>query len=246
MAVTSNLTSTLEFTRPGRADIPALDGGSVPLLLVLNRKARRYILRVTADGVARVTVPRGGSISGAKSFAEKHIGWLQQQRQRVAACPPSNRAWQLGTPILFRGELTPIEPVDSACPAVRVGSCLLPVQSLAGDLRPEIEHGLRRIATPELIERTTALAAAGQFPVRRISVRNQRSRWGSCSRRGTISLNWRLVQAPLQVRDYLIFHELAHLKHMNHSARFWAEVERLCPDYRVSEAWLKHHSRQLL
>jgi len=81
--------------------------------------------------------------------------------------------------------------------------------------------------------------------VRRITVRNQRSRWGSCSRRGTISLNWRLVQTPVFVRDYLVLHELAHLKEMNHSRRFWDEVARLCPGFREAERWLKQHSRLL-
>jgi predicted metal-dependent hydrolase len=75
--------------------------------------------------------------------------------------------------------------------------------------------------------------------VKRVTVRAQRTRWGSCSRRGTVSLNWRLVQTPDFVRDYIILHELAHLRHMNHSARFWREVERLCPEYRTAEHWLK-------
>jgi predicted metal-dependent hydrolase len=79
-----------------------------------------------------------------------------------------------------------------------------------------------------------------------VTVRNQRSRWGSCSRRGTISLNWRLVQTPLFVRDYLVLHELAHLKEMNHSRRFWSEVARLCPDFPEAERWLKQHSRLLM
>jgi predicted metal-dependent hydrolase len=89
------------------------------------------------------------------------------------------------------------------------------------------------------------LAAPHALPVRRVTVRNQRSRWGSCSRRGTISLNWRLVQAPPFVRDYLIFHELAHLREMNHSTRFWQTVAGLCPDYQLAERWLKSHGRQL-
>jgi predicted metal-dependent hydrolase len=79
-------------------------------------------------------------------------------------------------------------------------------------------------------------------PLRRVVIRNQRSRWGSCSRRGTISLNWRLVQTPVFVRDYIILHELAHLKVMNHSKRFWKEVARLCPEYREAETWLKRNS----
>ena len=74
-----------------------------------------------------------------------------------------------------------------------------------------------------------------------MTVRNQRSRWGSCSRRGTISLNWRLVQTPDLVRDYIIHHELMHLREMNHSARFWARVEEVCPGWREAERWLKRN-----
>jgi predicted metal-dependent hydrolase len=81
--------------------------------------------------------------------------------------------------------------------------------------------------------------------VRRVTVRSQRTRWGSCSRRGTISLNWRLIQTPAFVQDYIHLHELAHLIEMNHSEKFWRQVERLCPDYLAAERWLKQH-RNLL
>jgi len=73
-------------------------------------------------------------------------------------------------------------------------------------------------------------------------VRSQKSRWGSCSRRGTISLNWRLIQTPDFVRDYIILHELAHLREMNHSPRFWRAVIEFCPGYRDAERWLRAHS----
>ena len=82
-------------------------------------------------------------------------------------------------------------------------------------------------------------AGRHNLQVNRVSVRNQRTRWGSCSRRGQISLNWRLVQTPVSVRDYIVLHELAHLKEMNHSRRFWAEVARLCPEFAQAERWLK-------
>ncbi len=78
--------------------------------------------------------------------------------------------------------------------------------------------------------------------IKQVTVRNQpRSRWGSCSSTGTISLNWRLVQTPDAVRDYIIHHELMHLREMNHSARFWARVEEVCPAWRDAERWLKRN-----
>jgi len=81
--------------------------------------------------------------------------------------------------------------------------------------------------------------------VRQIVVRNQRSRWGSCSASGTISLNWRLIQTPDSVRDYIIHHELVHLQEMNHSPRFWTRVEQSYPAWRDAERWLKQNGSLL-
>jgi predicted metal-dependent hydrolase len=82
--------------------------------------------------------------------------------------------------------------------------------------------------------------------VRGVSVRNQRSRWGACSPSGMITLNWRLIQMPLSVADYVILHELTHLDHPNHSRRFWRAVAASCPWWRQAEAWLRRHGKELL
>ena len=87
----------------------------------------------------------------------------------------------------------------------------------------------------------SALAAETGADVKHVTVRNQRSRWGSCSANGTISLNWRLVQTPDFVRDYIIYHELMHLREMNHSARFWARVAEVCPGWQDAERWIKRN-----
>jgi hypothetical protein len=111
----------------------------------------------------------------------------------------------------------------------------------AGDLRAPVERHLCRMAGPELVTRTLELAAAHQLTVTQVRVRHMRSRWGSCSSRRAISLNWRLIQTPESVRDYIILHELMHLREMNHSRRFWKHVARVCPNYAEAEAWLKRH-----
>jgi len=216
------------------------------LCFVRNRRARRYILRLRPDGAARVTVPRGGSLAEARRFAERNSAWLERQLLRQALQPARPAAWSLGTEICFRGERVRLEPGENGqIGLIRFGSEAVTVTGAFDDLRPAIERHLRKLAAAELPARVFELAAAHQLPVRRVTVRNQRSRWGSCSRRGTISLNWRLVQTPLWVRDYLILHELGHLKEMNHSHRFWHEVERLCPAFRDAERWLKQHSSLL-
>jgi len=152
----------------------------------------------------------------------------------------------IGTEILFRGDRVRLEAgAEAQGGLVRFGGEAVRVPDTAADLRPAVERHLRRLAERELPARVLELAALHTFPVQRVMVRNQRSRWGSCSRRGTISLNWRLVQTPPAVRDYLVLHELAHLKEMNHSRRFWNEVARLCPGFREAEHWLKEHASLL-
>ena len=210
---------------------------SIPLLFVQNHRARRYLLRLRSDGVARVTVPKRGSISTAREFVGKNIGWLERQIQRLEAQPKSLNEWRLGTEIYFRGEQVKIE-VETAN-QIRFGSELLNLRDVSVDLRPAIQKHLRKLAQKELPVRVMELAALHGIQISRVSVRNQKSRWGSCSRKGTISLNWRLIQTPDYVRDYIILHELAHRRQMNHSDKFWQEVERLCPDYLRAERWLK-------
>ena len=98
---------------------------------------------------------------------------------------------------------------------------------------------------PSLHERARAWAGEMQVQYRRLSVRDQRTRWGSCSVNGGLNFSWRLVMAPLPVLDYVVIHELMHLREMNHSQRFWDGVATFCPEYRQHRAWLKENGGRL-
>jgi predicted metal-dependent hydrolase len=237
--------SWFNFLIPSRGEHLDVGGKRVPLLLVRNVRARRYVLRLRPDGTARVTIPRGGSVTEARRFAERNLGWLEVQLKRPPVHQPIAKEWRLSSDVLFRGELVRLEAEANSDKAIRLGSEKLTASNLAADLRPSVEGHLRRLADQELPSRVTEFAAIHQLSGRRVTVRDQRTRWGSCSRRGTISLNWRLIQAPPFVRDYIILHELMHLREMNHSPRFWRQVESVCPDYRTAEQWLKQHSTML-
>jgi len=223
----------------------ALQVGSraVPLLMVHHPRARRYLLRLRSDGTVRVTIPRRGTISAAKDFAARNVGWLEQQFQRLSTRAKTPAIWNPGTEILFRGELVRI--VSDADGSIRFGAERIKVSDASAGLRPFIQKHLHQLAAQELPPRVLELAALHEVTVSRISVRNQKSRWGSCSRRGTISLNWRLIQSPGFVRDYIILHELAHRRQMNHSEKFWQEVARLCPDYQKARLWVKQNAELL-
>ena len=239
------LNGLFTFKKPDGPKVETLQVGdrSVPLVFVQHPRAKRYLLRLRPDGVARVTVPRRGTIGAATDFARRNINWLDQQLQRLATQPKTPSGWSVGTEILFRGEPVRIE-------ALAEGVLGLGMERIAvgiGDvnLRAVVQKHLRQIATRELSPRVRFLADLHGVEITRVTVRDQKSRWGSCSRRGTISLNWRLIQTPEFVRDYIILHELAHRRQMNHSDKFWQEVERLCPDYRTAERWLKQNAKLL-
>jgi len=170
-----------------------------PTYFVRHRRARRYVLRVDADGRVRVTIPRGGSRREAEAFAERHVEWIARQRARLRTETP------------------------------------------AFDDR----RALREQARRELPARLLELAARHGLVVSRVSIRNQRARWGSCGRDGHICLNWRLVLMPPAVSDYILVHELMHLRRMDHSPAFWRLVAAACPDYPSARAWLRRHGTSL-
>ncbi len=172
-------------------------------LFVRHPRARRYVLRVGADGAVRVTIPRWGSKREAAAFADSQRAWIEKARARAAARLEDERA---------RPRWSPEEVRDLRARAIR-----------------------------ELPARLLEIAADLGLSVARVSVRNQRWRWGSCSRSGRICVNWRLVLVPCEVRDYVLVHELMHLKRMDHSRRFWTLVARACPDYRRLRRALREH-----
>ena len=182
------------------------------LRFVRHPKARRYIIRVESDGSVRVTVPRWGSKREAAAFAAQQDAWIEQQRARLAA---ELRERQRRTANEGPGE--------------------------TNDERRARERALIVRAKTELPPRLLVLAAQHGLAVTRISIRNQRWRWGSCSRSGHICLNWRLVTMPERVRDYVLIHELMHLKRMDHSPKFWKLVAGACPLYKEARAWLRSH-----
>ena len=213
---------------------------------VRSDRARRYRLTLRRDGVAVATIPRHGSEQAAREFVALHRRWLERAWARQQARPQPADVWRPGTLVLWRGEMWPIRvAAEGARPMVSLGADVFRVPRLDDNLRPGLEAQFARRARIELPARTWELAAQTGAGIKHVTIRNQRSRWGSCSAGGTISLNWRLVQAPEPVRDYIIYHELTHLREMNHSARFWRRVEEVCPAWRTAERWCKAHGSLL-
>ena len=230
-------------------DLPFLRAAEPPpepdVDFVRVRRARKYILRVRPDGSLRVTIPRGGSRRDAEAFLRRHQEWVAAERVRVAE-RHAPVEWRAGDAIPLHGELTTIRVHERAHgQMVVVGEQRVRIAAGVVNVRPAVELALRRIASRELVPRLQALASEHSLTVDRVTIRNQRSRWGSCSRRGVIALNFRLVQMPPAVCDYVLLHELMHLRQQNHSRRYWRLVAAVCPDYREAERWLRVEGRAL-
>jgi predicted metal-dependent hydrolase len=208
--------------------------------IVRRPRARRYLLRLEHDGTARLVIPRRGNRAEALRFLERSETWLvERHRQWQARGIQRPQPWRDGARFLYRGEETLLR-IEESGPRVRLHFADQEFTAAPhADYREPVRAHLRRLAERELAPRTMELAREHGITVSRVTVRAQKTRWGSCSARGAISLNWRLVHAPVFVRDYLIIHELMHRREMNHSRRYWKHVAAAFPDYRAAEAWLK-------
>ena len=228
-------------SRPAKApSLLQVGTETFPIAIARHRRARRYVLRMTPEGGLRLTVPRGASIEGGLAFAKKQGDWIAREwaRRRTQVDP-----WTDGTMVWFRGARLPLA-VEAA--AVGFADERIARADAAADVRAAFEAHVRAIAAIELPPRCRDLARDHGLTIGRVSIRNQRSRWGSCSTRGTIALNWRLLQMPPEVSDYVILHELMHIRQPNHSRQFWREVAAVCAGWREAERWLRQHGRELL
>lgn len=228
------------------ADVLEALGGREPALR-RSRSARRLSLTVSRiDGRVTVTAPARCSIRQVAAFVEDHEDWLRSVSARSLA--PITLGLGQSVPIL--GARYDIE--GGQRPGVSVARCdddggrgRLLVGGATEQVGVRVETFLRETARRLLRERSETHARALGVGFSRLSIRDTRSRWGSCSSRGALSYSWRLVMAPMDVLDYVAAHEVAHLVELNHSDRFWALVERLRPDWRNQRGWLRDHGLEL-
>lgn len=217
-----------------------------PVVYERNSRAKHYRLTLRRDGVAVATIPARGSEKAARAFVASNAEWLERTREKERSRPRLADRWMVGTKLLWRGAMTEVRRCGTVGkPAVCLAADIFRIAKYDGNLRPTLESGFLRKAKIELSARTWELAARTRMAVTKVSVRNQRTRWGSCTEAGVISLNWRLVQCPLFVSDYIIYHELMHLREMNHSKRFWKAVGEVCPEWEEAELWLKENGALL-
>ncbi|HUQ11468.1 MAG TPA: SprT family zinc-dependent metalloprotease [Steroidobacteraceae bacterium] len=222
-------------------DAEARSGNGDGPLVRLSRRARRLSIRVYPDARVEVVAPPRARPRDIEQFVAAHRQWIDEKRGQALrnrpapeAFPPATLTFQL-TGEQFRiglaggeGKVRLTERAQGLDGELRVSG-----RPETRALRIALRAWLMRAARERLEPRLAALAAATGVPYSKVAIRRQRSRWGSCSARGTISLNCCLLFQRHAVVDYLIIHELMHVAHMNHSAKFWQAVERHCADWRA-------------
>jgi len=211
-----------------------------------HRQARRYTLRIhSGTREVLLTMPPRGNLKEARAFAQKHGGWIAARLGRLPKAAP-----------FAHGTVLPLRGVDHRIVHRRGrGICWIEISDDGGRLlcvAGEDAHVARRVrdflkreAKADLEAASRAAAERLGVKLKRVSIRDQSSRWGSCSSTGVLSYSWRLILAPPFVLDYLAAHEVAHLVEMNHSRRFWRLVDRLCPDVSRAKTWLEAHGTDL-
>lgn len=209
--------------------------------------ARRLTLRVSsATGAITLTAPVHATLRSVQAFADAHGGWIAARLSRL----PQRIALEAGAIVPFRG--VPHRIVHLSAGRGRTEAAVdaagEPIIAVAGDpagVPGRVRRFLAGEAGRDLKQAVDRHTAALGIPARRIAIRDTRSRWGSCSSSGTLSFSWRLIMAPPLVLDYLAAHEVAHLKELNHSHRFWKLLHELCPTTDEAERWLKRNGSGL-
>jgi predicted metal-dependent hydrolase len=228
------------------------DGATYKVVLKRVASARRYTLRVkNGSGEVVLTMPTHGSLKEAQAFAERQGAWIGARLRRL----PQLVAFASGAAIPLRG----IAHEIVYCPGRR-GTVWVEAKEpdllaqthfalcVAGDaahVARRIRDFLKREARRDLEAAVLHYTRELGVPNRAVGLRDTTSRWGSCSSQGSLNFSWRLILAPTYVLDYLAAHEVAHLVHMNHSARFWKLTRKLCAETDRAEAWLKAHGKDL-
>lgn len=222
-----------------------IDGRTAPLIARVNRRAKRLILKVDpTTGEIHVTAPSQRALPDAIAFARKRAAWIATQLDDALLARP----FEPGAYALWRGHHYLIEHAAETRRPVQIEESDPPRLIVGGEpahLNRRVVDWMKREARKEIS--AAVIRYGDQLGVKRrsISIRDTRSRWGSCSSEGAMSFSWRLIMAPPDILDYVAAHECAHLLHMDHSPAFWRCVKSLGVDARAAEDWLDKNGASL-
>jgi len=212
----------------------------IPYTVRRSARARRVRVSVETDGSVEVVLPRRARERDAADAVRELRGWIERRRRALARAA-AEVARPPGT-VPYLGEALTLFPEPGRTRVHRRGDQLLVP---GGDARPALERFYRRAARAEIQPRLDRASALAGRPYSDLQIRGQRTRWASCSPEGRMSFNWRLLLAPEQVLEYVVWHEVCHLEILDHSPRFWSLLARHWPTWREDRAWLRRNGATL-
>jgi predicted metal-dependent hydrolase len=215
---------------------------TLPYLIRRSPRARRVRVTVRPAGEVEVVLPHRAARGEAAAAVAELRPWIERRLAEVERARAAVAA--RGDTVPYLGEVLWLITEPGRTRVHRRGDELLVPGGAARG--PALERWYRRSAHAEIAPRLDRACAAIGKSYSRLTIRGQSTRWASCSRSGTMSFNWRLLLAPEQVLEYVVWHEVCHLKVMDHSPRFWALLGRWCPDYRQHARWLRRNGATLV
>jgi predicted metal-dependent hydrolase len=213
---------------------------------LVRSKRKTLALIVEPDGTLTVRAPMRMKEADIWRFIEKKRDWIKRKQARAVEDAVTPHRFEEGETFWVLGEQIPLRLVPSQKPALVMDGAFKLTKSAQPQARSHFESWYKKQARQELTGRVEVYAREMDILVRKLRISSARTRWGSCSSKETLSFTWRLVMAPLEVIDYVVVHELCHLKELNHSKVFWAEVESVLPDYKRRRKWLKDNGKFLV
>jgi len=213
----------------------------------LVRSNRRTIaLVVERDGSLTVRAPRRAVLAAIQSFILEKQDWIIRARERTQSLVEvPKKEYRNGERFLFLGSEYELNLVKPQRPALKFENGFTLGNSAQARGERVFAHWYKEQAYAVIAERVRVFSSQYGFSPKQVKISSARTRWGSCSPDGTLNFTWRLVMAPLDVIDYVVVHELAHLRVKDHSSRFWREVEKIMPEYREHRKWLRIHGEKL-
>ncbi|MCP5086230.1 MAG: M48 family metallopeptidase [Rhodobacteraceae bacterium] len=212
----------------------------IPVRLRRSARARRFSLRISnADGSVSLTLPKRSSKRAAMAFAAGQEAWLRRNLDKR----PAQIELRYGSCLPFDGSPVVLQPGQGR--SVKLENDRLSVPGLEIELGPRLRGFLKVAARERMAVAAEHYAKTLGQRVSRITIRDTRSRWGSCTSEGNLMFSWRLVMAPRLVQDYVAAHEVCHLIEMNHSPTYWSLVEEVFPGYQIQRKWLKANGAEL-
>lgn len=212
---------------------------------LVRSKRKTLALIVETDGRLTVRAPLRMKETDIRRFIEEKKDWIERKQAGTKKDAPAPRQYVDGEVFLYLGKEIPLRLVPGGNPALVLGRVFKLAKPAQAKAQPVFEAWYKKQARAVLSERVKFFSRVHGFKAGKMRISSARTRWGSYSSKGTLSFTWRLVMAPPEVIDYVVVHELCHSKALNHSKEFWAQVEKILPDYKNRRKWLKKNGGRL-